>query len=320
MNKIPRLKLFLIVFFVLFFSSKLSMSEGVSEGVIDRVVAVVNGDVITLSELKEEIISVNQSPAPGGPQTQDQVLEAMIEAKLLEQEAKKLGIQVTEKDVDEAIVGVKTKFNLTDEQMTEVLKKQNLTLQAFRDQWRRQLIANKLIGTQVQGQIAVTADEIRKFYEENHGKLEPSSEVKISHILIPVTSPEEEEQAQKLSLEVAKLAKSGKDFRELAKKYSKDTSSSEKGGDLGYFKKGELAEELQKAVEEASVGEIVGPVRSSDGYHVIKLTDKKKSEATPLDKSKEDEIRETLYQQKVENAIKKWLEGVKKTAYIEKKL
>lgn len=315
MKKIFKLNLFLLVSLGVFSFSKPSISGEV----IDRVVAVVNDDVITLSELKEETQSVNQSPGPGGPQTQDQVLENMIEVKLLEQEAKKLGIQVTEKDVDAAIDGVKAKFNLTDEQLAEVLKKQNLTLQAFREQWRRQLLANKLIGAQVQGQIAVTEDEIKKYYEENRGKLESSSEVRIAHILIPVASPDDEEQAQKLAQEVAKLAKSGKDFGELAKKYSKDASSAEKGGDLGYFKKGELAEVVEKAIEEAPVGEIVGPIRSSDGYHIVKVIDKRKSETTSLDKSKEDEIRETLYQQKVENAIKAWLEDVKKTAYIEKK-
>jgi parvulin-like peptidyl-prolyl isomerase len=311
-----KLKLFFIVFLGLVFISKPSISGEI----IDRVAAVVNDDVITLSEVKEETLLINQNPGPEGPQTQDQVLENMIEEKLLEQEAKKLGIQVTEKDVDAGIEGVKAKFNLTDEQMVEVLKKQHLTPQTFREQWRRQLLANKLIGTQVLGQIAVTEDEIKKYYEENSGKLESTLEVRIAHILIPVSSPDEEEQAQKLSLEVANLAKSGKNFGELAKKYSKDASSAEKGGDLGYFKKGELAEALEKAVEEAPVGEIVGPVRSSDGYHIIKVIDKKKSETTSLDKSKEDEIRETIYQQKVESAIKAWLDNVKKTAYIEKKL
>lgn len=310
-----KLKLLFLVSLWLFSFSKPSISGEV----IDRVVAVVNDDVITLSELKEEV-QIFDNKSPGDTQTQGQVLENMIEVKLLEQEAKKLGIHVTEKDVDAAIDGVKAKFNLTDEQLAELLKKQNLTPQAFREQWRRQLLANKLIGAQLQGQIAVTEDEIKKYYEENRGKLESSSEIRIAHILIPVASQDDEEQAQKLAQEVAKLAISGKDFGELAKKYSKDASSAGNGGDLGYFKKGELAEVVEKAIEEAPVGEIVGPIRSSDGYHIIKVIDKKSSETASLDKSKEDEIRETLYQQKVENAIKAWLEDVKKTAYIEKKL
>lgn len=314
MNKMFNLKLFFMVFLGVFFISKPSISGEV----IDGVAAIVNGDVITLSELKEESIGINKTP--GEPLTQDQVLENLIEEKLLEQEAKKLGVHVTEKDVDAAIAGVKTKLNLTDEQLTEALKKQNLTPQTFREQWRKQLLANRLMGTQVQGQIAVTEDEIKKYYEENNGKLESTSQVRIAHILIPVSSPDDEEKAQKLASEVAKLAKSGKDFGELAKEYSKDPSSAQKGGDLGYFKKGELAEQLQKAVEDTPPGEIVGPVKSLEGYHIIKVIDKKKLETTALDKSKEDEIRETLYQQKVENAIKTWLEDVKKTAYIEKKL
>jgi parvulin-like peptidyl-prolyl isomerase len=314
MTNVFNLKVLLLVCLVIFFTPKIS---GPGE-VIDRIAATVNGDVITLSELKEATLSANQGPA--SPQTQGQVLEDMIEEKLLEQEAKKLRVQVTEKEIDAAIEGVKTRFNLTDEQMVEVLKKQNLTPQTFREQWRRQLLANKVIGAQVQGQIAVTEDEIKKYYEQNNGKSESIAETKIAHILIPVTSPDQEEQTKNLAEEVTKLAKSGQDFGELAKKYSKDDSSAQKGGDLGYFKKGEMAEELEKAVEETPPGEIIGPVRSPAGYHIIKVIDKKKAEATPLDKSKEDEIRETLYQQKVEIAIKAWLEDVKKTAYIEKKI
>jgi Parvulin-like peptidyl-prolyl isomerase len=118
---------------------------------------------------------------------------------------------------------------------------------------------------------------------------------------------------------VAKLARSGDDFSELAEKYSKDQASAERGGDLGYFKKGDMVAPLEDAIENAEVGEIVGPVQSPAGYHVIKITDKKKSEASELDEYRK-EVREELYQQKVEKAIQTWLEDVKETAYIERKL
>ena len=299
------------------FISGETIKPQVTENLIDKVAAVVNEDVITLSELKETASTTNQNPED--TQVQSQILELMIEERLLQQEAKKLGIQVTEKEIDAAVEEVKRRYNLTDEQMDEALKKQNLTPESFREQWRRQLLNNKLIGTQVQGQIAITEDEIKKYYEENHGELKSTEEISIAHILITVESPEEEKQAETQALEIAKLAKSGEDFSELAKQYSKDTSSAERGGDLGYFKKGDMVVELEKAVIETQVGEIVGPVRSTAGYHVIKVTDKKLVEATSLDSVRE-EIREKLYQEKVEKSIKAWIENVKKTAYIDKKI
>ncbi|HEX3036090.1 MAG TPA: peptidylprolyl isomerase, partial [Thermodesulfobacteriota bacterium] len=284
--------------------------------IIDRVVAVVNDSVLTLSEVKEAAQTIQQDPED--PEVQSEVLDLLIEETLLEQEAKKRGIRVTEEEVDASIADIKRRFNLDDEKLNEVLKKQNLTPQAFRDQWKRQLLSRKLVGTQVQGQIAVTEDEIKNYYEKNYGKLQFTDEIRISHILITVDTSEEE--SQKLSLEVAQMAQSGKDFGKLAEEYSKDEASANRGGDLGYFKKGELVEALENAIKNAPTGEVIGPVRSPYGYHIIKVTDRKMSEETALDNNRREEVREELYKQKVEKAIQTWLENVKETAYIENKL
>ena len=93
-----------------------------------------------------------------------------------------------------------------------------------------------------------------------------------------------------------------------------------KGGDLGYFKKGDLVEALDNAIKDVPTGEIIGPVRSPAGYHVIKITDRKKSEATEIDNHRREEVREEIYKQKVEKALQTWLENIKETAYIERKL
>jgi peptidyl-prolyl cis-trans isomerase SurA len=287
---------------------------------IDRIVAVVNDDLITLSELKESEKKTSARPdSPGAPKDERDVLEQMIEQKLLEQEARKMGISVTDREVDSAIEGVKKQFNLTDEQLNEVLKKQNLTPEAFREQWRTQILSNKVVGTQVKGQIAVTEDEIKKYYEENYGEVQSGKEVRIAHILITFDSPDEEEKARNLAFEVARRANEGEDFGELAKRYSKDTLSAGRGGDLGYFEKGDLVEPLEGAIKDTPVGRIVGPVKSPDGYHVIKVLDRRDSGHNSIDDVRE-EIRQTIYRQKVEKALKDWIEDVKKTAYIEVKL
>lgn len=292
------------------------LASAPQEFVLDRVAAVVNEDVITLYEVKETALSVNKNP--DDPEAQSQVLELMIEEELLGQEAKKRGITVAEQEIDASIEEVKKRFNMTDEQMKEVLKQQNLTPESFREQWKRQLLSNKLFGEQVQGKIAVTEDEIKDHYEQNYGKIQSVEEVKVSHVLIPVESFEEE--ARNLAEEVAELARSGEDFGELAGKYSKDELSAGRGGDLGFFKKGQLVKELDDAVNGAEAGEIVGPVKSPAGYHVMIVTDRKTAESDQIGDSFRAEAREELYQKKVEKAIQAWLEGVKETAYIERKL
>ena len=305
---------------------------------IDRVVAIVNDDVITLSELREMALSIN--PTSTEPIDENAVLQQLIEQKLFEQEAEKHGIKVSEAELDASIEQVRQKYNLNGEQMTEVLKKQNLTPESFREQWRLQTLGNKLLESQLKNKIVVTDDEVINYYEENHGGSAttsgtvsaemPAEQVRIAHILISGGSPD----AEKKAGEVAELAKSGQDFGELAKQYSDDNLSADKGGDLGYFKRGDLIETLEVTVDNTPVGEVSGPVESPAGYHIIKVLERTKSESAEkesktdeksdkvpaIDEATRKEITETLYRQKAEAQLKEWLDKIKEDAYIEVKL
>lgn len=314
---------------------------------IDRVVAIVNEDVITLSEVRELALSIN--PTSTEAIDENAVLQQMIEQKLLEQQADKMGIKVTEAELDASIKQVQQKFGLNDEQMQEVLKKQNLTPESFREQWRLQTLSNKLLESQLKNKIVVTEEEIQDYYVKNYGgggtateseetvsvDTQGGEQVKIAHILISSNTPDAEKKAE----EVAEMAKSGKDFGELAKEYSEDKLSADKGGDLGYFKKGDLIETLEVAVDSTPVGGVTGPVESPAGYHVIKVLERTGTENAEKDNKDKDsdskkdsgkvmtidentrkEITETLYKQKAEAQLKTWLDKIKQEAYIEVKL
>lgn len=295
----------LLIIFLFISSIKISNAE-----VVDRVIAVVNEDVITKTELEDatEIFF----PDPNNRPQKEVIITQLIEQILLEQEAKKNGITISEAEVDRGVELVKNQFNLNDQDFNEVLKKQNLTPELFREQWRTQMLGNKLIKSKLQGQVAVTEDEIRKYYEENYGKIEPGEEVHIAHILIP---SDQEEKA----IEVANMAKSGEDFESLAKEYSIDTISAEKGGELGYFKKGDLVEPLENATQNAEIGEIIGPINSSSGFHIIKILDKTESGEDIEFIENRNSIREVIYEKKAEEALKNWIEEMKNQAYIEVK-
>ena len=280
--------------------------------VIDGVIAVVNDDVITLSEFEERLPHQNVKITP---QQEKTILDQMIEQKLLEQEADKRGIRVSESEVDNAIANVMGKFNLTNEQMKEVLAKEHLTAAQFREQWRLQLLSQKVIAAKLQGQLAVTDDEIEEYYKKNYGAGERVDEVKIAHILITPDAAGGEEQAKQRAEEVAKLARSGEDFGELAREYSNDTISSVKGGELGYFGRGDLVESLENAAYSTPVGDIAGPVESPAGYHVIKVLDKKTNEGT-LDDYRE-EIKQKLYKEKAQEELSAWIDEIKSSAYID---
>lgn len=312
-----------------------------SRETVDRVVAIVNDDIITLSEMNEMVTSINLTN--NHSMDQDEVLQQMIEQKLFEQEADKLGIKVSEAELDAGIAQVKQRFNLNDEQMEEVLEKQNLTMESFREQWRLQTLSNKLLESQLKNKIVVTDNEIAEYYKANYGgggtgtvasvaapSSGPVEEVRIAHILISSSSPDAEGRAEK----VAEMAKSGEDFAQLAKEYSDDSNSAGKGGDLGYFKEGDLIETLETAVENTPEGGVAGPVESPAGYHVIKVVERKtvgggekkakkgpsETEQLAIDDQTKKEITDTLYRQKAEEQLKVWLDSIKGNAYIDVRL
>lgn len=309
---------------------------------VDRVVAIVNDDIITLSEMNEMVTSINLTNNQN--MDQNQVLQQMIEQKLFEQEAEKLGIKVSEAELDAGIAQVKQRFNLNDEQMAEVLQKQNLTMESFREQWRLQTLSNKLLDSQLKNKIVVTDQEIADYYRQNYdgsgapasapsSAVAPSSgpaeEVRIAHILISANSPDAAARAEK----VAEMAKAGQDFAQLAKEYSDDSLSADKGGDLGYFKEGDLIETLAVAIENTPQGQVAGPVESPAGYHVIKVVERKsiggetkakkgssETEALAIDDQTKKEITDAIYRQKAEVQLKTWLDGIKSNAYIDVRL
>jgi parvulin-like peptidyl-prolyl isomerase len=280
--------------------------------VIDGVIAVVNDDVITLSEFEEKLPKQNVKITPQQERT---ILDTMIEQKLLEQQAKKLGIKVSESEVDSAVNSVMAKFKLTEDQMKAVLAKENLTAEEFREQWRLQILSQKVVAAKLQGQLAVTEDEIEEYYKKNYGSGERVDEVKLAHILITPDAAGGEEQAKQEAEKVAELAKSGEDFGKLAKEYSDDTISSVKGGELGYFRRGDLVDSLEKVAYSTPVGGIAGPVESPAGYHIIKVLDKKMNEGS-LDDYRE-EIKAKLYREKAQEQLSAWIDEIKSEAYID---
>lgn len=303
--------------------------------VIDRVVAIVNDDLITLSELKDTSLSLD--PTSQQPLDDRTILNQMVESKLFEQEAKKRGLTVSDEELDASIAEVRSKYGLNEDQMEEVLKKQNLTPETFREQWRVQTLGNKLLDSQLRNKIVVTDDEIVEYYKQNYGEIDYSSNftetseeevvVEVAHILISPNTPNAEDRA----IEVAELAKSGNDFGTLAREYSDDSFTADKGGNLGTFKKGDLIEQLEIAVERTPEGKVSGPVQSPAGYHILKVVkrtgpdsvqtkDEPAGDETFISDSQKEEIRQVITREKAQAQLKTWLEDMRSKAYVEIKL
>jgi len=281
---------------------------------VDRVVLVVNEQIITLTEFMNHARKNGIDLEEAGMETQ--FLEQIVDKTIVEQEAKQAGITVSDEELEFTMKEIKSKYNLDEKEMEKALKKQKMTENSFREQWRFQLLTQKLMEAKVKGNVAVTDQEIKEYYQQTYGDYEEgTSEIRIAHILILNNGPDALQKATKIADE----AKAGEDFPKLAKEYSQDTMSAPNGGDLGYFKKGDLVESLEFAVKDVQINEIVGPIESPGGYHIIKVLDKKDSKIG-IPQSYSNEIRNTIYSQKAEEMLKNYLTSIKETAYIERKL
>ncbi len=267
----------------------LAMISSAASQTLDRVVAVIDNQIILLSELDAQIqIFAIQNKFQIPDETaldsmRADFLDKMIEDKvLLVQAEKDTTIEVTNREVDEALTNqintIKSQFP-SEEAFLSQLRNEGLTLRELREQYhdeiKNQLLKDKLI----QGRLArvkVSSGEIRQFYEANRDSLpEKPSGVKLSHILVGINPGEStKDSLSRYASLIMEKAKMGEDFETLAKNYSDDPSGKQ-GGDLGWFSRGEMVPEFEQAAFSLRPGDISDVVQTIFGFHIIKLTGKK---------------------------------------------
>lgn len=317
-------------FAIALFAVVFVLSASLKAEVIDRVIAVVNGKPVTLSEFNEREaplsrqISESYSGADREKRLSDlkkKVIDSLIEDLLLEQEAERSGMKVSERDIDDAIDDVKKQNSLNDETLMAALKREGLTYEAYRVQVKKQIEKSRVIGQQVRSKVNVTEKDLADYYERNQKLFMKDQEVKVSHILFLVpekASNSEIENIRKQASDVLEMARKGKDFSDLARKYSQDASGKE-GGSLGFFKRGQILPALEQAAFSLKKGEISDLVRTTYGFHIIRVDDAKEATPEPFDSVKE-KIRSTVTSEMMEQRYREWMEELKKTAIIEMKL
>lgn len=254
-------------------------------------VATVNGADITRAQLYDKLVEA------GGETT----LQNLITTTLVSQEAKKANITVTDEDINAEIEDLKTQFGGEDA-LNAALAQSSMTLDDLKAQMPLQVEIRKLL----EPQITVTDEDISAYFDENKATFNQEEQVQASHILV-----ETKEEADA----IVKQLNEGADFAALAKEKSADTGSKENGGDLGFFKKGDMVPEFSDAAFALKVGETSGAVKSDYGYHIIKVTDRKEAKEYTLDEKKE-EIRKTLTSQKVSELSSTWLQDLTTNAKI----
>ncbi|WP_084456334.1 peptidylprolyl isomerase [Desulfogranum mediterraneum] len=296
---------------------------------VDRSVAIVNQDIITLSEVNEIGQQLFRKAAAEVPPEQlDQVLaqirssliNKLVDQKLLLQEAERLKITVSDQEVDRAIERILAKNRISRETFLGELATIGMDEKQYRQDLHGQILRSKLVNYEVRFKVIIPEEKIIDFYDQNYTQQVGSGGYYILQIGTSwkqTAGPGAREEAETRILKVRKLALEGENFKELARNYSELPSAAD-GGDLGIFQKNEMAPFMRNAVIELQPGEVSQVVETPSGFQIFSLLSRQEGQIitkVPYESVKE-EIRETLYEQEMQSRYQEWIKGIKDKAYI----
>ena len=255
-----------------------------SEQVLDQIVAVVNGEIITRNELKDRVDNVTRTLSQRGTQLpppdvlERQVLERMIVEKAEVQLAIENGIRVDDVQLDRAVQRVAESNNLSVQAFRDRVEKEGTSFARFRDELRNQIMMERIRSKEVDDKVQVGEGEIDAFIAEQTGGASAGSpEVDVAQILVRVpeqATPEQIERQRAKAEDIYKQASGGADFGRLAASYS-DAPEALQGGDLGFRPLDRLPQLFVDAVTPLSAGQIAKPIKSANGFHILKLIAKR---------------------------------------------
>jgi peptidyl-prolyl cis-trans isomerase SurA len=292
--------------------------------VCNRVVAVVNNDVITLYELNirikemtgsapEELMQKNETMFRDA---QRKILELLIDEKIAQAKIKELGIKVADRQVDNFLEKVKRDNQWTQEDLVAGLEKEGLSYEKYRERVRRDIERAQLIEYEVRSKIIIRDEVIQKYYEDHRGTFGVAEKVQLAGIFLMRKNMKSEEEMRELYKKAQDLSaklKAGADFSQMAANYSEGPGANQ-GGDLGQFTVDHLEAGLKSVVEALPEGGISDPLVRPNGIQIIKVVKKQTGKIRSLEEMKEA-IYGILYQEEVNRRYQAWIKELRDSAY-----
>jgi len=292
--------------------------------VCNRVVAVVNNDVITLYELNNRMKEMTGVPPEELMLKSDamyrdarqKILELLIDEKIAQAKIKELRIQVSDRQVDNYVEKLKRDNQLTQEDLVAGLEKEGLSYEKYRERIKRDIERAQLIEYEVRSKIIIREETIQKYYEEQKGTFGVAEKVQLAGIFLMRKNLKSEEEMRELyrkAQEIVAKLKAGADFSQMAGSYSEGPGAKE-GGDLGQFTVDHLEPGLKSVVEALPEGGISEPLVRPNGIQIIKITKKQTGKIRSLEEMKEA-IYGILYQEEVNRRYQNWIKELRESAY-----
>lgn len=295
-----------------------------SAEVVDRIVAVVNDDIITLSELNQFVKPyADKIKTLGYPlekerkmlfKMRDDILSQLIDQKLTDQEIKRFKISVSEKEIDATVERIKEINYYTDEELRQELVRQGLNMEEYRKSIKEQILRAKLVNREIKSKVVITKQDVKSYYEAHSDKYYGEKKYRFQNIIMKV--PPFTDEAKKFSIQkrmqavLAKL-KAGQPFEEMAKSYSESSGSCE----LGLFTINELSPQLQEAIKGLGAGEFTSVLDTDYGYQIFYISEIVDRPGKSLEEVTA-EIEEKLFREIVDKKFRSWLDDLHKKSHI----
>ena len=296
----------------------------------DRIVAVVNDEAVTLSELNgafapyQERLEATYKGAErekAVSETKRTILNRMIDDLLMEQQSRKAGIVVRDEDVNNAIDEVLKRRNIAREDLGKALNKDGITLEAYRKGMRDQLMRIRLVQREVKSKVTVSDEEIGEYYRKHREEYEGKEAVQIKQILLLLPKDADEAVREKLRADAGAIHRrllDGEPFEVISANHSQGPAANA-GGDIGFIEKGMMLPEVESVAFSLPLNQISPVIESPAGFHIIQVIDRRGAGLKSIESVRE-EIRVKLEMEKVEKKFEEWLLALRAKSHIEIKL
>jgi peptidyl-prolyl cis-trans isomerase SurA len=295
--------------------------------VVDRIVAVVNDEIISLFELERMVAPyAERVRAMGYPEEEERqmlfqvrqdILNQLINQRLTAQETKKSNISVSREEIDQALERIKESNYYTDEQLRIALESEGFTLEEYRERLGDQILRSKLMNQEIKSKIVITDQEIQAYYEENRDQYSGEEQYRLRNILLtypPLADETDRKEVRRQMETIVQKVRDGGSFETLASLYS-DSPLADDGGELGTFALEDLSPEIREAVDGLKEGEITGIMDAGDGLQLIYVEEMISRPAKTLEEAR-PEIEEALFNEVVDEHFETWLNDLRRQSYI----
>jgi peptidyl-prolyl cis-trans isomerase SurA len=291
---------------------------------LDRIVAVVNGDIILYSELQGQVrLLTKMSPdlklddPSKRAQVEREVLQQMIRERLADLEIKRLKIVVTPREVDEAVDAIKKENRFTDAQFDYVIQQEGQTREQFRQGIKKEMEHSRLVERVLKSKTIITPEQIDAYLKSEQSSIGDKRRLAIIFLPFPEGSEgQKTEEVDKLARDILNRLKGGADFSKLAKEYSKGPAAQD-GGDIGYLALDELAPPMATAIRGLKSNDLTDLIKTPMGYFIVKVLDTQKEKPSTVDASTREKIQRQLLQMEVNRKFQDWVRDLESRAFIQ---